>query len=129
MPVIPPLELKHLEKIQVNDSTKRTIVGTSAHLALAKLYLTRELLAECLETLDIFKEMLEDPVQKNKIIRDVGKALRLIAFCEGAVIYNKGEIASSIYMVIKGQVSLCLPVFKESHEAVSMTNLSEKIEF
>lgn len=68
--------------------------------------------------------MLEDPVQKNKIIRDVGKALRLMSFGEEAVIYNKGEIATSIYMVIKGQVSLCLPVFKESHEAVSITNLN-----
>lgn len=79
--------------------------------------------------MDIFKEMLEDPVQKSKIIRDVGKALRLIAFDERAVIYSKGESAASIYMVIKGHVSLCMPIFKESHEALSLTSLNEKIEF
>jgi CRP-like cAMP-binding protein len=77
-----------------------------------KLYLTRQILEECLETLDIFKEILEDPVQKSKLIRDVNKNLQLKLYDEGAIIYNKGETSSSFYMVIKGQVSLCMPVFK-----------------
>jgi hypothetical protein len=60
--------------------------------------------------------MMEDPIQRNKIIRDVGRALRLKAYDEEAVIYNKGENSISIYMVIKGNVSLCMPIFKETHE-------------
>lgn len=58
-----------------------------------KLYLTRETLEECLETLDIFKEILEDPVQKHKLIRDVNKNLQLKIYDEGAAIYNKGEVS------------------------------------
>lgn len=51
-----------------------------SHQLLAKLYINREILSECLETLDIFKEIIEDPAQKNKIIRDVSKALKLKAY-------------------------------------------------
>ena len=90
-----------------------------------KLYLTRETLEECLETLDIFKEILEDPVQKHKLIRDVNKNLQLKLYDEGAVIYNRGEVSEGFYMVIKGKVSLCLPVYKA--EALEGSYNEEKI--
>jgi signal-transduction protein with cAMP-binding, CBS, and nucleotidyltransferase domain len=101
-----------LDKIQINDSTKRSQNGPQSHQQLAKLYINREILSECLETLDIFKEIIEDPAHKSKIIRDVTKALKLKAYGEDAIIYNKGETSTYIYMVIKGNVSLCMPIFK-----------------
>jgi CRP-like cAMP-binding protein len=60
--------------------------------------------------------MLEDPIQKIKIIRDIIKTVHLKIYEEGAVIYGKGESSTSIYMVIKGAVSLCVAVPKEYKE-------------
>jgi CRP-like cAMP-binding protein len=60
--------------------------------------------------------MLADPVQKIKIIRDVSKALRLKSYGFDDIIYNKGENSTSIYIVIKGNVSLCMPIFKGAQE-------------
>jgi len=60
--------------------------------------------------------MLEDPVQKNKIIRDITKTVNLKIYEEDSVIYGKGESSTSIYMVIKGAVSQCVPVAKEYKE-------------
>jgi CRP-like cAMP-binding protein len=58
--------------------------------------------------------MMEDMTQKNKLIRDVNKNVKLLHYDQDAIIYNKGEVSDSIYMVIKGSVSLCLPIFKEN---------------
>lgn len=55
---------------------------------------------------------MEDPVQKTKLIRDVNKNIQLKLYDEEAIIYDKGDVAECIYMVIKGTVSLCLPVYK-----------------
>ncbi len=57
---------------------------------------------------------MEDMTQKNKLIRDVNKNVKLLHYDQDAIIYNKGEVSDSIYMVIKGSVSLCLPIFKEN---------------
>jgi hypothetical protein len=46
------------------------------------------------------------------MIRDVNKNLQLKIYDEDAIIYNKGEVASSFFMVVKGNVSLCLPVYR-----------------
>lgn len=40
------------------------------------------------------------------------KNIHLRLYDEDANIYNKGDISESIYLVIKGEVSLCLPVLK-----------------
>lgn len=74
-----------------------------------KLYLTREILEECLQSLDIFRGLLEDPIQRHKLIRDVTKNLQLKLYDEGALVYSRGEIAQSLYMVIRGRVSLRMP--------------------
>jgi hypothetical protein len=58
-----------------------------------KLFLTKEILEECLETIDIFKEIMEDPVQKNKLIRDVTKNIKLKLYDEEGSIYNKGDVS------------------------------------
>ena len=78
-----------------------------------KLYLTRQILEECLETLDIFKEILEDPVQKSKLVRDVGKNIRLKVYDEDAVVYSRGDLSLEFYLLVKGEVSLRMPVYKQ----------------
>ena len=80
MPQIPQLELKGIDKSQISEQTKRTINAPNNHQNLAKLYLNKEILTECLENFDLFKEMLGDPIQKIKIIRDISKALRLKSY-------------------------------------------------
>ena len=58
-----------------------------------KLFLTKEILGECLETMDIFKEIMEDPVQKNKLMRDVTKNIKLKLYDEEGSIYDKGDVS------------------------------------
>jgi len=58
-----------------------------------KLFLTKEILEECLKTIDIFKEIMEDPIQKNKLIRDVTKNIKLKLYDEEGSIYDKGDIS------------------------------------
>jgi hypothetical protein len=58
-----------------------------------KLFLTKEILEECLETIDIFKEIMEDPVQKNKLMRDVTKNIKLKLYDEEGSIYDKGDVS------------------------------------
>jgi hypothetical protein len=41
MPNVAQLELKNLDKITVNDNSKRSLNGANNHQNLAKLYLTR----------------------------------------------------------------------------------------
>jgi CRP-like cAMP-binding protein len=74
-----------------------------------KLYLTREILEECLQSLDIFRELLDDPIQHRKLLRDVNKNLQLKLYDEGATVYARGEVAESLYLVIRGHVSLIMP--------------------
>lgn len=64
--------------------------------------------------MDIFRELLDDPIQRSKLLRDVGKNIVLKQYDEGAVVYERGEIATSLFMVIKGEVSLCLPGDKQT---------------
>ena len=45
------------------------------------------------------------------------KNIELKVYDAEAIIYNKGDISESMYMVIKGAVSLCLPVIKEEDNA------------
>ena len=40
------------------------------------------------------------------------KNLSVKLYDEHAIIYNKGDASESIFMVVKGVVALCLPVFQ-----------------
>ena len=87
------LDNYHLNKLEVM-STSFTSQKTHrpAHLsrALMKMYLNKSILEECLVTFDIFKEIVEDPLQKVKLIRDVIKNVEVKVFEEDSIIYNKG---------------------------------------
>jgi len=50
--------LKNLEIIKDQSNSKRTYRGPNSNRTLMKLYLSKEVLEECLETIDIFKEIL-----------------------------------------------------------------------
>lgn len=95
----PPTQRTHREYL-----TQRTLL---------KLYLKTHIIEECLESFDIFKDVLEDPHQRNKLVRDVMRSLKVETVETGVPLYSKGDPAESIFMVLRGAVSLCLPVARE----------------
>lgn len=54
-PLATDLILRNIEIINNNSSTKRSSRAPNSNRTLIKLHLTRSILEECLETLDIFK--------------------------------------------------------------------------
>lgn len=108
------MHLRNLEIVNNLPSGRRTHRPPNSNRTLMKLYLTRQILEECLETLDIFKEILEDPIQKSKLVRDVGKNIRLKVYDEEAVVYCRGDLALEFYLLVKGEVSLRMPVYKQT---------------
>lgn len=108
------MHLRNLEIVNNLPSGRKTNRPPNSNRTLMKLYLTRQILEECLETLDIFKEILDDPIQKSKLVRDVGKNVRLKVYDEDAVIYSRGDPSLEFYLLVKGQVSLRMPVYKQS---------------
>ena len=52
---------------------------------------------------------MEETVQRRKLVRDVSQKVSLQLFDREGIIYNKGDLADSIYLVVRGSVSLCLP--------------------
>lgn len=107
------MHLRNLEIVNNLPSGRKTNRPPNSNRTLMKLYLTRQILEECLETLDIFKEILEDPVQKSKLVRDVGKNIRLKVYDEDAVVYSRGDLSLEFYLLVKGEVSLRMPVYKQ----------------
>jgi hypothetical protein len=36
---------------------------------------------------------MEDPIQRNKLVRDVNKSIQLKLYDSEAILYNKGDVA------------------------------------
>ena len=76
--------------MSTNFTSLNTNRPANVSRALMKMYLNKSILEECLVTFDIFKEIVEDPLQKVKLIRDVIKNVEVKVYDSDAIIYNKG---------------------------------------
>ena len=85
--------------------------------------MNRFLIEKCLDSLDIFKVLLDGiPEQKNRVIRDVLKNLEIFKYNSDDTIYDIGETANYIYLCLSGNVSIRLP-----EEAIKKNRSSHRL--
>ena len=65
--------------LRTGESTSRQNINRQIH----RKYVNQNVIEECLNSLDIFRVLLEGiPQQKNRVIRDVSKSLNVIVLNE-----------------------------------------------
>ncbi len=84
--------------------------------------MTEDKILQILSNFEIFKELTEEDVKK---IRTHCQRLK---FKEAEVLMKEGQINSAIYIIIKGQVEICLPVQNEDAKLKRPTKVKLAIE-
>lgn len=100
----------NLSQINLEESTHHSNRSMNTARNTNKNLIPLDVLENCLDSLDLFKEMLDGiPHMKNRVVRDVRKAIEVEIFRENDIIYDINEKATAVYFCLKGSISITIP--------------------